>query len=430
MTHNYVINPKAFWKNTVSYTSYNYNNRIDNERIEHNIIENLRIKSQTGIKDLSYNSRIELYPNNNHQVKAGLELIRYNVEPGKGSILSTISNSSNVFDSIIGGKHTINSYETSLYAEDEISFGSSLKANLGLRGTSYFCTDTTFLRLEPRVSVTYIATSKTALKANYTVMNQYNHVLVRSENGYENELWLAATKDLVPQRADQVSAGAFYGNERHRLEFSLEGFYKWMSNQVDYHTIPRFETGIPLVEDIASVVTTGGVGKAYGIEFQAKKESDRFSANLNYTLSWNYRKFENLNNGDWYPFRYDRRHDLSLVAMWQLSEKYSFSGNFTLASGMPLNLPVGVSQIDGMVGNYLLYDGLYNARLPLYHRLDISIARKTRTARGHAHQLLINIFNVYARHNPAYIYYSEYDRAAIQVSLLTIVPTATYIIQF
>ncbi len=316
--------------------------------------------------------------------------------------------------------------ESSIYAEDELSLGKYLKLNLGLRGTVYSTKDTAFYRLEPRISARLLLSEQISLKANYTKLNQYNHVLVNNNFGFEKEIWLAATKNLLPQQAQQVSAGIFYGNELIGLDISVEGFYKTMKNLLEYKSPVNEDENFNNIENIAA---KEGKGKAYGLEFQIKKEFEKFNVNLSYTISRNFRQFEELNNGKEFPFIYDRLHDLSIVTIWQISERYSFSSNFVLSSGMPFTLPIGFSKTDDFFHNYYIYEDLNNRKLPMYHRLDISIVRKRKTKRGHISSIALNVFNVYARQNPVYIYYNNNTGKVYQKSLFSIIPTLTYTFQ-
>ncbi len=427
VSHNFILSQKIFWKNILAFSSYN--NKIASIS-EFNEYGSIRIESTSSfseINDVSLQSRLEIYPDNTNSIKTGIEISRYDFTPGIQASFFENENAQSIIDTTIGFNTSLNAYEGSLYIEDELSFGSFVRTNLGLRGTSYVCKDTTFFRLEPRISLRLLLSDKFSFKVNYTILNQYNHVLVNNYMGFEKEIWLAATKELKPQKAEQTSGGLFYSNELKRLDVSIEGFYKTMSNLLEYRS-PVNESGN--LDNIENIVAKNGKGKSYGIEFQLKKDFDKFSTNLNYTLAWNYRQFNELNNGKWFPFIYDKRHDLSVVSIWQISEKYSFSSNFSLSSGMPCTLPIGFSKTDDYFLNYYIFSEINNRRLPLYNRLDVALVKKGKTRKGNIKQFSINIFNVYARQNPVYIYYDNNTGKIYQKSLFSIVPTIGYSVQF
>jgi len=154
--------------------------------------------------------------------------------------------------------------------------------------------------------------------------------------------------------------------------------------------------------------------------------------NMSYTLSRSNRQFDELNNGAWFPFIYDRTHNLNILALWKISDKYSFSGNFALSTGMPYSLPVAYSTSrPPYFYQYYIYGSINNRRLPLYHRLDVSFVRKFKTERrGNNCQFYINIFNVYARQNAVSVFYDINTGKAYQKAIFTIVPTIGYSIEF
>ena len=256
-------------------------------------------------------------------------------------------------------------------------------------------------------------------------MNQFHHVLVNNKNGFEKEIWIAAIENIKPQQAEQISAGLFYGND-NKTDVSVEFFYKRMSNLLEYKSPILNEVNW---EKIESIIAKNGQGRSYGMEFQYKKEFKDFNASLAYTLSRNIRRFDELNNGKWFNFTYDRTHELSLLALWKLSEKYSLSGNFSLASGTLVSLPIAYSSTDDHFYHYYIYGSINNRRLPLYHRFDVSLSRKIKM-KAHTRMFYINIFNVYARQNPVFMYYDSNTGKTKIKNLFTIVPTIGYSFEF
>lgn len=427
VSFNSVLKRKIFWKNILAFSSYNNEISSVSKFYEYGSSRIESTSTFSEINDVTFQSRIEFNIDNIHSIKTGVEISTYNFIPGIQSSYFENENAQSIIDTTIGFSTSLNANEGSFYVEDELSLGGFLRTNIGLRGTSYTCKDTIFFRFEPRVSVRVLLSEMFSLKANYTILNQYNHVLVNNYMGFEKEIWLAATKELIPQNAEQTSVGVFYSNDVQKMDVSVEGFYKNMSNLLEYRS-PVEE--LDNLNNIENIVAKNGKGESYGVEFQIKKEFKTLSANLNYTLAWNFRQFDELNNGQWFPFIYDKRHDLSLVTLWQISDKYSFSSNFSLSSGMPCTLPVGFSKTDDYVYGYYIYGEVNNRRLPLYHRLDVALVKKGKTKKGNAKQFSINIFNVYARQNPVYMYYDSNTGSVYQKSLFSIVPTIAYSVQF
>lgn len=427
LSQTYILGQKAFLKNSIALS--NYNNKIESKTDSYNYGSSITesTSSFSDIDDITFQSRIEIFPNNNNLVKTGIEISGYNFTPGIQTSYYENVNAQSIIDTTIGYTTSLRSYEGSVYFEDEISIKKFIKINLGLRGTSYVCKDTTFYRIEPRVSFRWLFSDKFSFSTNYTILNQYNHVLVNNYRGFEKEIWIAATKELIPQKAKQTSVGFFYGDDKRSLDISVEGFYKTMSNLLEYRS-PVEETDN--LNNIENIVAKNGKGESYGIEFRLKKDFHNLSTSFNYTLAWNYRQFKELNNGNRFPFIYDRRHDFSFVSIWKISKQYSFSGNFVLSSGTPCTLPVGYSKTDDYFEHYSIFSEINNRRLPLYHRLDVALVKKGETKKGNTKQFSINIFNVYARKNPVYIYYNNNTGKVYQKSLFSIVPTISYSVNF
>ncbi|MCQ2204975.1 MAG: TonB-dependent receptor [Bacteroidales bacterium] len=412
----------CFWRNTLSVSKYDNVFIAKNDRTEHNVRDVTSTRTTSSIKDATLQSRVEVGKERN-KVKAGIEVARYKFLPG--IIRDTYTNDKeNMYtDTVKGSDDMMGSWEMSAYVSDEIRISDRWAVEAGIRASLYKCSGACYRNIEPRLSTRYMLGDRLSLKANYTRMNQYNHVMVTNRFGIEKEIWVASTKDLKPQRADQWSMGLFYGDEDQKLDVSLEGFYKKLNDQIEYLKPVDNSDNLTSIEQS---VTRNGKGRGYGIEMMVSKELDKVSLSLSYTLSWNERRFPSLNDGKWFPFTYDRRHDVNLLALWHINRRWSLTGNFTISTGTPVTLPVAYNAGDNLVTGYFIYDGINNRRLPLYHRLDTSLSYNLPMTRGHKQQLTLNIFNTYARLNASTIYYSTWSNSVRQVSMFSIIPTISY----
>ncbi len=421
------ISQRLFMENLVAYSSYNNSLYTSNTERRNNLQIVRTVNSSSDIEDYSAKSRFDFYQSNNYSLRTGIEASHYRFTPGLQNNFYENNYTNVLNDTTIGFINKLKSTEISLYQENEIDITPNLQINIGVRGIGYFCKDTSFFRFEPRLSLRWLAAKNLSFKGNFTKMNQFNHVLVNNVEGFEREIWFSATKELLPQQAQQVSVGVFYGNENLHLDFSVEAFYKKMQNLQEYKSPVMDENSL---DNISNIVAKNGIGKARGFELYAKKDFTRLNLNLNYTLSWSDRQFDELNNGEWYPFLYDRRHDLSLISLFNINKKYSIGANFIFTTGAAVTLPVGFSKHDDLVYQYYIYESMNNKRLPPYHRLDLSVTRKTTTSRGNTSKWTLNIFNAYARQNPVYIYYDTNTGKVYQKSLFSIVPTINYSLEF
>ena len=421
---------RLFWRNTVSTSKYdtrevNFSEKnigIEIEEFGNDESKKYRKTKSTitsEIKDITLQSRLE-YNHERQIIRGGIELNRYSYNPGVE--LDHFADSIIERDTTYGTKSNVDAWENSIYLADEIKISSRLSVEAGLRGTIYNQSDTTYRRIEPRLSARYMLNNNASIKANYTLMNQFNHVLVNNNSGFEEEIWLASNAKIRPQQAHQVSAGIFYGNDDLKLNASVEIYYKWMNNLIEYH--PPI-TSDHKIMDFYDAVYRGGKGEAYGLELMVSKDFESLTMSLSYTLSKNERQFDDINNGKWYPFIFDRRHDIGLVAHYRFNRKWTADGNFVFSSGHPVTLPVGqVSDVSWYGGE--LYNGLNNSRLPVYHRLDLGVKRYFETDRGLKSQFSLNIYNVYARQNAVTVCYR--NGKLYQKSLFTIIPTISYTI--
>lgn len=412
-----------FWKNTFSMSDYNTeSDNLSDEDIGKKSHVMYKTKIITEIKDITYQSRIE-YNTGIHKVKSGIEINHYNFNPGfKVYEYDVDTISSDVSES---GYHTNSkAWENSFYINDEIGITDNYSLECGVRTTLYHISNFNYKSFEPRISMRYLLSNNLSLKMNYTSMSQYNHVMVNNNNGAEEEVWIASTKGVKPQKANQVSVGLFYGNDDKRVNMSVEAYYKQMKDLIEYRSLYDEEEQLVKLED---AIFKGGKGIAYGIETFVSKDFSNLSLSLSYTLSKNKRQFNDLNGGKWFPFVYDRTHDLSLIVHYRFNKKWTIDGNFVYSTGRPCTLPIGEVPYCGILGSdHYVYGETNSYRMPDYHRFDLGVKRYFETQRGLKSQLTMNIYNVYARQNATAVYYRE--GVLMQSCMFTIIPTISYTI--
>lgn len=389
----------------------------------------------SSIKDINAKTDFEFYPNQNHNVRFGINFSTHTFAPFSASI--KIPNSGKVPkfnpDSLAIKTHT---NELAFYFNDEIKLSSNFSLNVGLRVPYFYTKDISYKYLEPRISTKINLSQETSLKLSYTVMNQFLHLIPNSTASLPTDIWIPASKITAPQQSKQISLGLFKNFKENTYKTSLEVYYKDMKNQA------LFKEGTLLTQ--VSVIEnnlTFGKGYSYGAELFIEKNSGKFNGWLAYTLSWTNQTFKDLNFGKEFPFAYDRRHNLSLVGNYDLSKHWMLSGAFVFNTGRPYTLPVG--RVD--VGNGgTLYNGTYadyternNYRLNSFHRLDVSaIYKKTRQLfhKSYESEWVFSVYNLYSRRNPYFVYLSTDEvtklPVATQVSLLPAVPSVSYNFKF
>ena len=284
---------------------------------------------------------------------------------------------------------------------------------------------------EPRVNVTYILNSSSSIKASYNRMFQYMHLVQTTGASVGQEFWTPTDKYIKPQVADQVAAGYFRNFASNLIEASAEVYYKAMQNTVEL----KDDADVQFNEAIESQVIAG-VGRAYGVEFLVRKQRGKTTGWISYTLSKSERKAEGVNNNNWYNFRFDRRHYLTVVASHTLSKRVTLSANFILASGDTYTPALAYYEFEE--SRITEYGNRNSARIPAYHRLDLSLILERKIIPGKVYKnesnWVFSIYNAYANKNYYSLDFKQDEdtgkNKAVKTYLFSIVPSVTYNFKF
>ncbi len=389
----------------------------------------------TGIKDKGAKTQLEWFPTSKHSIKIGAQYTQHALTPA--AVSAKIPKK--------GDKITIKpdsliptySYETAAFVNDEWLITKRLGVNIGARLPIFKDKkQANYVLFEPRLTAKFTLDENTSLKAAYTEMNQFLHLIPNSTASLPTDIWVSSSTLVKPQKSKQVALGLFKNFKENAYETSLEFYYKDMQNQVLF----KEGTQIVLKTDIEQKLTFGK-GNSYGAELFIRKNTGKLTGWLSYTLSKTNQQFDALNFGKPFPFTYDRRHVLNLVGMYELNKKWSFSANFVFNSGSTFTLPVG--RIPVFEGG-TLYETYYsdfnernNYRLNNYHRLDIGATYKKQRhifKKKYDSEWVFSLYNVYSRRNPYFVYLTTdpvtKTPQAKQVSLLPIIPGVSYNFKF
>jgi outer membrane receptor protein involved in Fe transport len=345
------------------------------------------------------------------------------------------------------------SFEGGLYLEDDWSIRERLKVNIGVRLSQYHQEDRWYVRPEPRVSGRFMLNELTSVKASYALMNQYIHLLSNTGIGLPTDLWVPATNRIEPQQSQQWAIGFARDIPKHKLMVSLEGYYKVMNNIIAYKEGASF-LDVGIGEEANSVSwqdqVTAGTGSSYGLELLVQRKVGKLTGWIGYTLSWTTLQFDELNNGESFFARYDRRHDASIVGIYEVNDKLTLSATWVYGTGQAITLPLAsytVSPHDpaapnlgggggGIGGGFPVfaedYGGRNEFRMAAYHRLDIAAQWKKQMKRC-VRTFELGVYNAYNRWNPFY-YYSETNvngtTSLKQISLFPIIPSVSWSYKF
>ena len=347
--------------------------------------------------------------------------------------------------------------EVGLYAQDDWDINDKLKLNYGLRWSGFqqvgpydrYITDNNGNRLdsiqyargqqlkfyhglEPRATILYSVDDVSSFKASITRNRQYIHLVSNAGTTLPTDVWVPSTFRVKPQLSWQYAAGYFRNFKDNAWETSVELYYKSMDNQIEYK-----EGYTPSIKDPEEEFVFGK-GWSYGAEFFINKTKGRFTGWVGYTLAWSWRKFPDLNKGNPYPAKYDRRHDLSVVGMYELNPKWKFSAVFVYATGNATSLPEKFYLVEGVLTQQ--FSSINQYRLAPYHRLDLSATYQPEPlkARKIKSSWSFSLYNAYSRKNPYFLYFDQTGSAfagtlkvqAKQVSLFPVIPSVTYNFKF
>jgi hypothetical protein len=285
----------------------------------------------------------------------------------------------------------------------------------------------TYSNLEPRLQFSMVLDENSSIKGGYARNTQHMHLLSNSSGSTPTDQWIGTSYNVKPEISDQVSLGYFrnFGDEEDRYQCSIETYYRDLQNQVDY----KNGADISSAPDIESELLYGK-GRAYGVELLVKKPQGRLTGWIGYTLSKTERRVPGINNGNWYNARQDRTHDLSIVAMYELTERWSLSALFVYGTGNAATFPSGKYAIGGNTVFY--YTERNGYRMPAYHRIDIGATYTLPHGEGYESSWTFGLYNAYGREN-AYSIAFEDDHArtrAVQTALFRWVPSVTYNFKF
>ncbi len=440
---NHVFNRKLFANTTLVYNDYNFRfGALQND---------FQLQLISGIRDLTAKTDFDWYASPKHKVKYGAQYTFHRFTP------SVVSGQQDTTVFAPNNSQVKYANEYAVYIQDDWDLSDKIKVNAGLRWSGFqqvgpytkYLQDAdgnkldstmygsgqpvkTYGGLEPRLTVRYALNDEQSIKAAVARNMQYIHLVSNAGTTLPTDVWVPSTYRVNPQISWQYSLGYYQNFKDNMWETSVEVYYKSMQNQIEYR-----EGYTPSIRDPEEEFVFGN-GWSYGAEFFINKARGRFTGWIGYTLSWTWRRFPDLNEGNKYPAKYDRRHDLSVVGVYEASPKWKFSGVFVYATGNAATLPERFYVMEGVLNQE--YSNINQYRLAAYHRLDFSATYtpKPNSPKKFKSSWVFGIYNVYSRLNPYFIYFdqtgSPFDGTlqvqAKQVSLFPIIPSVTWNFKF
>ncbi len=389
----------------------------------------LDVLALSQIEDASFKLEANYFVNNNIKAVIGGGTIFHKYNPSLKQSQIVLS------DDITEYRNDIDPIDASEwygYGETQIDVTPQLHINAGAQLSRYLVRDKIYSSLQPRLSIAYAISKKQQLSISATKMTQYIHLLVNTGIGLPSELWIPTTDILEPEHSYQLS-GSYKYEFSNRFYFTVDAYYKSLKNIVEYtrpfdlfNTYVNDNNGTKIEgnNDWEQFVSSGD-GTSKGVELYLQKQEGKLKFVLGYSLSKTDRVFSELNDGERFPFKYDRTHDINVNFNYQLSKKFKFDAGWVYGTGNAFSMAVEQFPTIGS-GTSLNADVRNNLRMPAYHKLDVGISYETLFRNSNRLRASVGVFNAYNRQNAFYIYLVEDPVEdtfkTIQVSVFPILP--------
>lgn len=437
-----LFHQSLFMTTTLGFTQFYYNTDISSIQktlSTGQVNAESAVNFISGVFDFIGKTDFEYYLSPSNTMRFGAEGICHFFRPG----ISSKQNFGNaVISDSVSENNRMLAQEVRVYFQDEIKIRKRIKAILGFHFSSYFVENRTLNSIQPRVLISFLIFKRSAIKVGYSRMNQNIHLLTNSGTGLPTDLWVPATIDLPSEISDQYNI-SYTQSISKSLEISVDGYWKRLQNLVDYKEGTNY---LGIGNDWQSTVEGNGKGEIYGFEVLLRKRYGKFQGWLGYSWSKNKRQFDNINDGQEFYYKFDKRHDISVVGIYQINKKITLSFTWLFNSGNPITL--AQQKYDVLVpgfswtatsGGYLsnnlneahIYQGKNAYRLPAYHKLDVGVSFKKVKAKG-TRVWSFGLYNVYNKQNPFFLYYKKENEEIklYQLSLFPIIPSFSYTFNF
>ena len=456
---NHLFGDRLFSNFTTFFSDYDYSLAFGENELD-------RFEWKSRIRTINFKPEFTYFINSSNELTFGGDLIYYKFNPADAF---GISNGQSV-DISLEKKY---GFEAAAYIGNETKFSDAISAQYGLRlsdfhymgpGNYYewrtvepgkrkelvsvnraekYETIASYTNLEPRASVKIQTGPKTSLKMSYNRMSQYIHLISNTTASNPLDVWKPSTNNVRPQIGDQYALGIFKNfGPNNDYELSVEGYFRDTKDQIEY-----IDGADILINEFLEADLLSGIGRAMGLEFYLKKNTGKLNGWISYTLGKSELKVDGINNFEWYPARFDQRHNLKVVGYYELSPRWTLSANFTYLSGTPTTFPTDRFTQQEYLIPYNAFNSRNNVRIPDFHRLDISATlygkkyKKNGKLRKNRDYWVFGLYNLYARRNPFSIYFSQgterpvtgqpIETFATRVSIVgTIIPAISYNFSF
>ena len=430
------------------YQTYRYTDSKtkDTDRI----IEKTTSNFSNSVTSYFVKQNFDYYLTNTVNLNFGAYGFQHNFNPGK--LFYEYVKTDSITTIIESNQKTQTPFEAGAYIEISKNFSDKIKISTGFHSSAFFTEDTVFYSIQPRFKTNIALSDNLSIKLAYANTTQPLHLLTLSTSLVPADIWVAATKKAVPAKVNLFSIGATKKIASNKYMIGFDVFYKKLSNLIDL--LPFAEADNENEdENWETQIATNGKGNIYGFEFMFSKNTGKVTGWFSYTYMKNYRQYEMINEGEKFPYYFDRRHYLTVLANYKITDNIHLSANFVLASGMPITASTQKQNIENFIyatsfhntidhdyyfdyyfdDKEVNYTQLNNYRLPIYHRLDLNIDFEKETKKQRIRTWSIGVYNAYNHLNPYFIYFQKDDNGNLrlyQFTLFPIIPSISYSLRF
>ncbi len=426
-----ILSDKLFARAVLIYSRYNsgYNTNYSQYNPTEDRLDEFYSNTNSHVRDYGFKLQFDHFPNSFLSLKYGTDVTVHTFSPFRLRTNYELAGGVPPVTDIVGT-------QVDGFVESSTTFR-RFRADVGLRGSLYRVQGRTFAYPEPRLGLNWKGPKHWSVKAGYSVMNQYVHLLSNNGLGLNFDAWVPSTAKVPPANAQQWSLGLYKEFPKPGLDLSVELYRKSLKRIIDYPDGIGF-SGLA-ADGWDDTVEKGGIGRIRGLEVMLRRETGRLNGWISYTLSKSERQFANIDEARWYPMRYDRRHNLAVTGNLKIGKKWSLSSTFVYQTGHAVTLPVGATSGRFASETQLLYGDRNNGRMPAYHRLDLGASKELVTRRGRKAQLNFGLYNAYNRANPLYFDFKTVVNPANGVplrietkqrSLIPVLPYISYTLNF